>query len=233
MSKLTKFEQLGERYSGTRGVRALIQLIPSVGGAIDMLLMDNLERIKTERAKAFFDELAKGDVILSPELIQTEDFLHAFFATAHAALKTKQREKIRWFAQLLLAGAGNNSSLDLDNQYEDMLGILDELSYRELGILTILLRFENQVQKSEDETEPQWSNKFWTQFTEEVGVKFQISSEELDYVLIRISRTATFTSYRAFGELYVGDIGGRGRLTPIFYQLAQYVDLLENSEKNL
>jgi hypothetical protein len=225
MSKLTKFEQLGELYKDTRGVRALVQLVPNVGGAIDALIVDNLDRIKAERARTFFDELAKGDTVLTPELIQTDDFLHAYFATARAAFNTKQHEKIRWFAQLLLSGTDNKSSLNLGDEYEDLLSVLDELSYRELSILAILLEFENQNEKSADETEPQWTTKFWTQFGEEVFTRFQIPLSELDYVMTRIGRTATFISYRAYGALYIGDLGGRGRSTPIFHKLTQHIKL--------
>jgi hypothetical protein len=223
MSNLSRLEQLAGWYANTPGVRALAQLVPNVGGAADMLIMDNLERIRTERAKTFFDELAKGDTLLTPELIQSEDFIHAYFATARAAFNTKQREKIRWFARLLLAGSDSKSSLSLDDEFEDLLKILDELSYQELSILAILLKYESQIQKSIDETEPQWTIRFWAQFADEVFTKFQISPTELDYVMTRISRTATFGLYRTVGPLYLGNLGGQGKLTPIFHRLAQYI----------
>jgi hypothetical protein len=234
MSDLSRFEQIGKWYENTRGVRALVQLIPNVGGAADMLLIDNLERIRAERAKAFFDELAKGDVLLTSDLIQSEDFLHSYFATVRAAFNTKRREKIRWFAQLLLTGADYDSTLRLDDSYEEFLKILDELSYREICILATLLKHENQIHKSTDETEPQWTMRFWAQFVDEVVNKFRIPQDELDYFLARTSRAATFISYRNFGPVYYdGDLGGKGRLTPIFRKLAQYIHIeAETQNKN-
>ena len=38
---------------------------------------------------AFFDELAKGDVIVDEELLKFEDFLHAYFATTIESCKYK------------------------------------------------------------------------------------------------------------------------------------------------
>lgn len=225
MNNPSRFEQLAKRYENTRGVRALVQLIPSVGGAIDMLVMDNLERIKAERAKTFFDELAKGDVLLTPELIQSEDFLHAYFTTARAAFNTKRREKICWFARLLLTTLDSNSLLELDDEYEEFLKVLDELSHKEVGILTTLLKYESQIQKSTNETELQWSMRFWTQFEDEVVTKLHIPPNELDFALTRASRTATFVTYRAFGPLHTGDLRGIGRLTPVFRRLAQYIQV--------
>ena len=86
---------------------------------------------------AFFDELAKGDVIVDEELLKSEDFLHAYFATTKYALNTRRREKIEMFARLLKSSITEKDISSID-EYEDLLKVLDELSYRELLALRIL-----------------------------------------------------------------------------------------------
>ena len=53
-----------EKYKDQRVFRSLIQLIPGgIGSALDVLLIQTLDKIRYKRIQAFFDELAKGDLI--------------------------------------------------------------------------------------------------------------------------------------------------------------------------
>lgn len=123
-------------------VRALLQLIPHLGSSVETILSSRIDTIRTERLRTFFDELACGDPPLTPELIDTEDFLHCYFRTAEAALKTRRREKIVYFARLLKTGLRSETVKDVD-EYEELLSIIDELSYRELEFLLSLASAPN------------------------------------------------------------------------------------------
>ena len=52
-----------------------------IGGAIDVVLTKTLENIQEERAGAFFDELVVGNIVVDEDLLKSEDFLHAYYAT--------------------------------------------------------------------------------------------------------------------------------------------------------
>lgn len=95
----------------------------------------------------FFDELSRGEIELKQELLDNNDFLHCFFATTEAAFKTNRTEKIRFLARLLLAAAVDGRLSDID-EYEEYLGILDDLSNRELAVLTLLDKYESSQVKS-------------------------------------------------------------------------------------
>jgi len=69
---MNKLQPLLEKYEKNRVIRGLIQLVPfGIGGAIDVALTSTLEKIREERAAAFFDELDKGNVIVDESLLNT------------------------------------------------------------------------------------------------------------------------------------------------------------------
>ena len=52
-------------------IRGLVQLLlGSPSGAVDIALMADVETIRRDRARAFFDELAKGNIIVDEELLR-------------------------------------------------------------------------------------------------------------------------------------------------------------------
>lgn len=111
------------------------------GSIVDSTLASFYTKEKERRLKDFYDELASGNLNLTPEYIKTDDFLHKYFITLHVVLETKRTEKIQFFARLL-----NNSQSPMVNTlteyYEDFLKALDELTYQELFILIKLRGIE-------------------------------------------------------------------------------------------
>lgn len=147
-NRLNFIGQLSLIYEKSPKTKALLQLLPSWGAA-DTLLQQRADEIKQERLKTFFDELKNGECELTEELIESEDFLHCYFITVKAALNTRRREKIKMFARLLRS-VTNSSVLSSIDDYEDYLSILDELSFRELQVLSILDRYEKEYSVEED-----------------------------------------------------------------------------------
>lgn len=142
-----------------------------MGGSLDTLLNARAEEIAEERTKEFFDELSEGSLELTKEIIQSEDFIHCWVITAKVAVNTRRREKIRLFARLLKSSFLSDTSVTTD-EYEEYLSILDELSYRELLVLSILERYEREFPPSENENELQKANQFWGEFVS--GVKQEL-----------------------------------------------------------
>ena len=168
MKQPSTVKKLVQRYEKNPVLRGLAQLISlwslGIGSAIDAALLTKLQNIREERVRTFFDELAAGKVELNPELLESEDFLHCFFATVRAALNSKRREKIKMFARLLKSSILRNTFSNTD-EYEECLGILDELYYRELLILFTLDKYESQYPKKEyQENDLQRATRFWKEF---------------------------------------------------------------------
>jgi hypothetical protein len=205
-----------ERYNRSTIIRALIQLIPfSVGGAVDVFLMGRLETIRAERAKAFFDELSKSEAILTPDVVDSEDFLHRYFATVKCALNTRRREKIEAFARLLKTSLDRGHASSDADIYEDFLSILDDLSYREIRALALLEHYY-QTPRTEDQNDLQWTSLFWEDFVAVAGKELSLQAEEFVDFMNRIARTGC---YEMFTGSYMGYTGGKGRLTPTYFKL--------------
>lgn len=122
------------------GIKALIALITGLPGgtfigAIDAGLQATIERMRDERLRVFFDELSNGRIELTTDLIQNEDFLHRYFTTVNAALRSRRHEKVRLFARLLKSSADAAAAPHNDDEYEELLKILDALSVDDWHIL--------------------------------------------------------------------------------------------------
>ncbi len=213
------FGDLLVRYENAGVVRALIQLVPlGIGSAGDTLLASRVKKIREDRAREFFDELAKDGSVLTPAVVENEDFIHCFLVTSKAALNTRRREKIRLFARLLKSSVGENHPRSTDD-YEEMLGILDDLTYSEWSALLLLDRHSG-VERQPSENTLQWSLKFWPQFMSDVESELGIPPSELTAFMSTIARTGLY-------EIITGGFldyeGGVGVLTPRFFRLKGYV----------
>lgn len=218
---LDNMKKIIERYENNPVIRGLIQLVPGgIGSTIDVVLCIQIEKIKSERLKIFYDELGNGDIILSEDLIQSEDFLHCYFSTLKAAIKSRRGEKIKFFAKMLKSSISYKSILTTD-EYEEYLSILDELSYRELSILFKLYNFESRYPKKDEENELQRSSRFWTNFTSEIEEELGIHPDEIKSILTRLNRTGCYATFIGNYLEYSGD---QGKTTYTFQVLKSLIE---------
>jgi len=185
------------RYERNLIIRSLIQLVPlGIGSAVDTGISSTLTRIREERAKTFFDELGAGNIELTKEVIDSEDFLNCYFSTVKAALNTRRREKIRVFCQLLKGALASNIVNDVD-EYEEFLSVLDELSFREFRIVSALEEHEAKyplLQGDEKRTlaediSIEAYDEAWKEFKEWLYTQLNIPKDEADSILRRLGRT--------------------------------------------
>ena len=220
MNDMSKLQPLLKKYESNRVIRGLIQLVPfGVGGAIDIVLTKTLENIQEERAATFFDELAKDDVVVDESLLESEDFLHAYFATAQYAFNSRRREKIKMFAKLLKSSLVEKDISDID-EYEDFLKILDELSYREILALNTLDEYSS-TPRTEDQNDLQWTNQFWEEFEQRLSKELNLPENQVADFMNRIARTGC---YEMFTGGFGGPTGGKGKLTPTYHRLKNFVE---------
>ena len=212
-------DELLGRYSGSRTTRALVQLIPmGIGSAADVWVKETLQRIQKQRAQIFFDKLDQGEILLSEDVIKSDDFLHCFFITSKAALNTRRKEKIELFAALLKSTFVTQAFVEFD-KYEELLGMLDEVSWREWTALTVLASFSD-TPRGDSENDLQWSWKFWSAFKTRLESELNLEPNEVVPFLNRISRTGLYNEITGGLMDYSG---GVGVLTPQYYQLASLV----------
>jgi hypothetical protein len=213
-------ENLLREYNENSILRGLIQIIP-YASMIDTVLTSAYNNILVERSRTFFEELGAGNIELTQEIIESEDFLHAYFATYKAAIYSKQREKIRFLARLLKNGL-TTSLLNKADEYDDYLQILDELSIREITILFILSEYEKKNPIKDNETEVNRTSRYWSDFIKETTNLLHINENELKGILSRISRSGCFVEITGTFWNYTG---GQGLLTDVYYKLMDLIEL--------
>lgn len=211
---------LENRYSKSPALRSLIQLVPfGIGSAIDTAVITMIDNIYTERMRIFFDELQKKESQITQEMIESVDFIHCYMITLRASISTRRTEKIKIFARLLTNTFLDTELIDFD-EYEENLTIIDDLSYREIIVLSMLESYENKFTLSDGENELQRANKFWDQFTQDLIQKFNISLAEVRSILTRLTRTGC---YEPITGAYFDYDGGMGNLTPLYYKIKKMV----------
>lgn len=210
--------RLLERYEHQPILRGLVQLIPlNIGAAYESALLTKLNEYRAERLRTFFDELESGRIELSRDVIESEDFLHSYFATLRAVLSTRRRQKIRYLARLMKSAFSADRFESVD-QYEELLAIVDDLSFRELVALSILAECETATPQEAIENELQRANKLWPAFEKKVADRLGISATDLSPLLTRLQRSGCYAEITGG---YYDYTGGRGRLTSLYYAIAK------------
>jgi hypothetical protein len=220
-------DNISEYYSDNVSLRMLLQLDPSgVGSAVDIYLTDIFEKYKKKKVKEFFSKIASGNVFITNEMINSDDFLFAFFSTTNYVLSTSKNEKIALFANLLINGI--KSGEYKNDKYEQYLTIIDEITYLELLILEILYKFEEDNKnlsfgKEEDGKESnklQKVNSYWKKFENTINERFNINSDILKDMLTRLNRTGL---YETIIGSYWDYTGNRGTTTSLYNEFRRFV----------
>ena len=222
---------LADAYRDQPTLRALIALSSGgVSSVVEAALFQTLDRLRNDRARPYFDELAKESAITDdPSLLESEDFLHRYTITTRAALNTLRRDKIRMFARLLTSSVRDPDLNDVD-EYEELLRILDELSYRELRALSIFDDLGGGTPRNPDDNDIQWTCRFWDPFCRKMIQDLTIPTEdEVRDFMTRLLRTGCYRDITA-GTWDQDQTIGMGALTPVYYRLRRYVTERDSEE---
>ena len=208
----------GGLYSDNIVLRSLLQLFPW-GGAVDTFVGKSIERIHKERQREFFDALKKGNIKLTEEIIKNEDFLHCFFITYNAAIRTRSEEKIGYLAKLLCGSVEDSMFSDIDD-YEEILGVVSDLSCREIKLLVLLDDFETKYPQKDNENELQRVNHYWDEFVDAASDLCKRS--ELDALMSRLTRSGC---YKLITGMFWDYQGNQGTTTPFFKRIKEIAKL--------
>ena len=219
---MSNVNEIVEVYSGLYNdnvvIRALLQLIPG-GGVVDAIICDTMKKIKKIRQERFFIELKDGKIKLTEEIIKNEDFLHCFFITYNAAIRTRSEEKIGYLAKLLCGSVEDSMFSDVDD-YEEILGVVSDLSCREIKLLVLLDDFETKYPQKDNENELQRVNHYWDEFVDAASDLCKRS--ELDALMSRLTRSGF---YKLITVMFWDYQGNQGTTTPFFKRIKEIAKL--------
>ena len=188
-------------------------------------------KIQKERFETLLDELTRGEKLLTPEIIESEEFIHSFVVVYRSAMNTYQRDKIRMFARILVSAIENDELAS--DKFEEYVRILDDLTTRELRLLMLLEEFENknsheQTDSGEIENSLQRANRFWEQYLLSAKVDFYNESIVTN-ILGSLNRTGL---YETFAGAYMDYKGSKGKTTALFADFKKWI-VFENDTNEM
>ncbi len=224
---ISALDRFAEWYESSIPVRVgAVALAPATSGIsaiADQAIVTTLAFLRRSRLRVFRDELITLDLSPSDEEVCSKEFVEAFLATASRVENTKREEKIRLFAHLFASywrsGVFSEDSFD---EYEEDLSLIDELSYREFKILSILDRLERENPMCPGMNRLQRARTFWNAFEAQVAKEIGVQIGEVQAYLQRLSRTGL---YQIITGAYLDYEGGLGHLTPRFERLRTRLDV--------
>jgi hypothetical protein len=200
------------------------QQVPIIGLIVDYIERRAAKSLEEKRI-ILFDELNKGNIALTKDMIESDEFINRFIIVLHAMERTNQKEKIILFARLL-------RNRDFDSYsgaiFEEQLNILEQLSVHELKMLVTLDKYEEKTKdniKDSRELYLSENSEYFDEFVSEVKDALSLSSiEDVEGMLSRLTRTGLYeqivlTCVRISKKV--------GMLTPLYYALKEAIQLNE------
>ncbi len=201
--------------AGNPSTRAIVNLIPWLGSYFNDVLGEAKSRLAKERAGAFFGNLNRYGRIPTEQELHDNDLAHAVLETMRAATNAHNADKIQRLALLL----SNYERVILQSgmsAYEEMLGILNDMTDREFQVLLRLRKHEEDDSPDRMRTMAAMPYSYWSPFQRDAEA-MGIPPDELQGYLQRIARTGCvyMISNSATGQM--------ARTTPIFRRLVAFV----------
>ncbi len=183
------------------------------------------KRFQEEKFNFFLEDVKRGTADLSLQNLNDYDILHTAYLTQQALLKIRQQEKIKLLADLFVSYCHklqpeHNDSLN--DKYEIFLHLLENISFIEFQILSILHNYEISLGVDSGGTFESehsfYSNQceIWAQFIDEVKSNLDLSDNEIEAYLQHITTTGLFVKFRQHGV-------DKGYLTQLFYELINFL----------
>jgi len=200
---------LYESYEDSPVLKGLIQVLSitgiPIGSMIDSSLGTYVNKLKTERLRTFFDELNRGDVVLTEDQIESNSFMNAYFETVSYVLRTKSDNKIKRFAKILKKVYAGKLTID---DFDDYTAVFDDLTDREFAILTIKHKYEQEnIFNPEQLNGLQLTRTYWEDFKREISEKLNIKATEINSFLIRLQRTGCYLKHKGYWDESGEEIG--------------------------
>jgi hypothetical protein len=210
-------------------VKLLIQALPG-GSVIDTAISEFSDQYRVRKTRKFFDELSKGEIELTPEKIQNDDFLHAYYSVLYYVQRSRTDEKVARFAFLfrsLIEG-----KVDIQD-HEDLVKILDELTDREMYVLIKKREFEKIYTNDHPEIKLYMKRSaiteinpkqilivYWAKFRGVVLHDLCMEIDQFNPMLIRLQRTGCYSVLKGY---YDQSTEEDGNTTPLFHKLYELI----------
>lgn len=161
-----------------QNILSVIRTVTPFGDIIDTNINKIVDDFIEEKKNVFLDNILNDNELILTEDVNTVEFLMNFKKTLEAVYRLSNNDKINYFSNLLKNGYMKGRKIENDD-YEEKLNILCELTNREINYIIFLYEYE----KSNAEKQNNYWYNFMTKFEEE----FKINKYEVYEIYKRIS----------------------------------------------
>lgn len=199
-------------------IKCLIDMtksIPAYGLFVslgDNVVSSLLIKAFAKKFKIVVDEILNSDKAITMDMLNDIDSIQSFRQMMMLVDKTNVDEKVILFARLYKNSYITDDRI-VNDEYEEYLQLLDELSFREIDLLIIYDQYFGEVDKREGLVEE--SSQF-KQFMNEVRIKYSMERNEVIDIMTRL-----YCKGLCFYQLsnYSCDIGeGKESLTTEYFK---------------
>lgn len=185
---------------------------------------DIYKEFQQEKFNFFLDEVKRGTAEIGIQNLNDYDILHTAFLTQQALLKIRQQEKIELLADLFTSYCHKlqpNQNDELNNKYEFILQIIENLSLQEFNLLNILYSYEvKSLSLANADNKLVEVSKYWDEFMTKAQNDLNISQNYVEALLTKLNGTGL---YQTITGMYLGYAGNKGYSTPLFYEMINFL----------
>lgn len=219
---LTKVNDLSESYSEHFLLRAGVNLIPCIGGALDIFVAGRGEKIAKKRIENFIEELKIelkdfNEKKLDKEYLESECFFDLIINTFKKVVINRTKEKTKLFAKIIKNSISNESQKNHDEPFI-YLDTISELSEQEM-ILANKIYIMQKDKPDSNLNELEWATKKgWGNLPTSCP---QIMEEDIPFLLKRIEKTGLI---KEITGVYLDYNGGIYIITETFRKLMNFIN---------
>lgn len=243
MSNKIQINSLGQKYAENTLLRFLVNLVPSIGGSIDIALSERWNKLQAKRIESIIKnlELSLKDVEehkLNKYFLNSDEFIDLIMICFRIGAKARYKEKIEILASVIKKSI-TEEDFDL-NEFEEISWFIDNLTLKEFQVLLILEKWEFMDEDNPDRIEEIENIKYtsvWDTIVLEIMADTKISGyEEVDLVLDVLEQKGLFHYSPNFSAIRkkhhaIPVAGGtiidrdymKGRVSSLYFKIRNYI----------
>ncbi len=161
-------------------ITGIASAVPLVGGLLSESIHITVNKFQQKKRSDFLDRVLADEAIITSEMVNNIEFIINFAKTLESVNRLAENDKIVYFANLIKKGYFTAEPI-INDEFQEYLSLLNELSFRELYILFNYVNFtkEKQIKNIGDSEELKSLYSMIKQ-------KFDISDSEIMCILERL-----------------------------------------------
>jgi len=123
-------------------ILSILNSVPIIGELIDNSIDAILTKFQQQKRSELLSIILKTDTVITAEMVNDVEFIINFAKTLEAVNRLATNDKVKYFANLLKNSYFKEEKTNND-EFEEYLHVLSDLSYREIDYLLFLYNYQS------------------------------------------------------------------------------------------